>query len=165
MKPWLSQGNEERTAVIAIVVQEQFQDKVPEQTLCRAAESALQISNVIDSPSLSIRITDDTEMQDLNLRFRGIDKTTDVLSFGEDFTDPDLKSRYLGDIVISYPQAENQANTRNHAATDELQLLVIHGVLHLLGYDHGTEDEKNDMWSLQGKILDQLGLSIQVEDM
>ena len=150
--------------MIAIVVQEQFQDKVPEQTLCSAAESALQISNVSDSPSLSIKITDDAEMQDLNLRFRGIDKTTDVLSFGEDFIDPDLESRYLGDIVISYPQAEIQANTRNHAAADELQLLVIHGVLHLLGYDHGTEDDKNDMWSLQGKILDKLGLSIQVED-
>jgi probable rRNA maturation factor len=150
--------------MIVIVVQDPFQAKISEQVLCTAAEAVLQISGVSDSPSLSIRITDDAEMQDLNLRFRGLDTTTDVLSFGEDFTDPDLESRYMGDVVISYPQAENQANNRGHAAAEELQLLVIHGVLHLLGYDHGTETEKKDMWSIQGKVLDKIGISILVED-
>ncbi len=146
------------------MVQDPFQEKISEQVLCIAAEAALQISGVSDSPSLSIRITDDAEMQDLNLRFRGIDKTTDVLSFGEDFTDPDLESRYLGDVVISYPQAENQANNLGHTAAEELQLLIIHGVLHLLGYDHGTETEKKRMWSLQGKVLKKIGNTIQIED-
>ena len=160
----MNYGSERRASVIAIVVQNPFQDKTSEQVLCIAAEVALQISGVSDSPSLSIRITDDAEMQDLNLRFRGIDKTTDVLSFGEDFTDPDLESRYLGDVVISYPQAENQANDRGHTAAEELQLLVIHGVLHLLGYDHGTETEKKKMWSLQGKVLEKIGITIQIED-
>jgi probable rRNA maturation factor len=150
--------------VIVIGVQDPFQEKVSDQVLCIAAEAALQISGVSDSPSLSIRITDDAEMQDLNFRFRGIDKTTDVLSFGEDFTDPDLESRYLGDIVISYPQAEIQANNRGHTTAEELQLLAIHGVLHLLGFDHGTETEKKKMWSLQGKVMEKTGISIQVED-
>jgi probable rRNA maturation factor len=150
--------------MIVIVVRDPFQKKISEQALCTAAEAALQISGVNDSPSLSIRITDDAEMQDLNLRFRGMDKTTDVLSFGEDFIDPDLESRYLGDVVISYPQAEDQANNRGHTAAEELQLLVIHGVLHLLGFDHGTETEKKKMWSLQGKVLEKIGITIQVED-
>ncbi len=150
--------------MIVVVVQDPFQEKISEQVLCIAAEAALQISGVSDSPSLSIRITDDAEMQDLNLRFRGIDKTTDVLSFGDDFTDPDLESRYLGDVVISYPQAKNQANNLGHTAAEELQLLIIHGVLHLLGYDHGTETEKKRMWSLQGKVLKKIGITIQIED-
>ena len=150
--------------MIAIVVQDPFQEKVSEQVLCNAAESVLQVCGVSDSPSLSIKITDDVEMQDLNLRFRGIDKTTDVLSFGDDFIDPDLESRYLGDLVISFPQAEKQAESRGHTATEELQLLVIHGVLHLLGSDHGPATEKTIMWSLQEKVLQMLGLSIQIED-
>lgn len=150
--------------MIAIVVQDPFQDNISEQVLCLAAEAALQINGENDSPSLSIRITDDAEMQDLNLRFRGIDKITDVLSFGGDFIDPDLESRYLGDVVISYPRAEDQANSRGHTAAEELQLLVIHGVLHLLGYDHGTETEKKKMWSLQGKVLEKIGITIQIED-
>ena len=150
--------------MIAIVVQDPFQGIISDQVLCTAAEEVLRISGVSDSPSLSIRITDDVEMQDLNLRFRGIDKTTDVLSFGEDFTDPDLDSRYLGDVVISCPQAEKQANNLGHTALEELQLLVIHGVLHLLGYDHDTDDNKEIMWSLQKEVLDTLELSIQIED-
>ena len=148
----MDQGSERRAAVIVIVVQDPFQELISEQVLCFAAEAALQIGGVSDSPSLSIRITDDAEMQDLNLRYRGIDKTTDVLSFGEDFTDPDLESRYLGDVVISYPQAEDQANNRGHTAAEELQLLVIHGVLHLLGFDHGTETEKKKIASKAQKI-------------
>lgn len=150
--------------MIVIVVQDPFQDQISEQLLCTAAEAALQLSGVSDSPSLSIRITDDAEMQDLNRRFRGIDKTTDVLSFGEDFTDPDLESRYVGDVVVSFPQAVIQAKNRGHTAAEELQLLVIHGVLHLLGFDHGTEAEKEHMWSLQGNILEEVGLKIQVGD-
>jgi probable rRNA maturation factor len=150
--------------MIVIVVQDPFQKNISEQVLCIAAEAALQISGVNDSPSLSIKITDDAEMQDLNFRFRGMDKTTDVLSFGEDFIDPDLESRYLGDVVISYPQAEDQANNRGHTAAEELQLLVIHGVLHLLGFDHGTETEKKKMWLLQGRVLEKIGITIQVED-
>jgi probable rRNA maturation factor len=150
--------------VIIIVVQDPFQDKISERVLCNAAEAALQSSGVSDDPSLLIRVTDDIEMRDLNLRFRGIDKSTDVLSFVEDFIDPDLESRYLGDIVISYPQADVQAENRDHTTAEELQLLTIHGVLHLLGFDHGTDADKKEMWILQDKILDKIGISIQVED-
>jgi len=150
--------------VIVVVIQDPYQDKISEQVLSTAAEAALEISGISDSPSLSIRITDDIEMQDLNLRFRGVDKSTDVLSFAEDFIDPDLETRYLGDIVISWPQADLGAQDRGHTTAEELQLLVIHGVLHLLGYDHGTESDKKKMWSLQDKVLDSIGITIEVED-
>jgi probable rRNA maturation factor len=93
-----------------------------------------------------------------------MDKVTDVLSFEADYMDPDLGSRYLGDVVISYPQAANQAEKQGHAIESELQLLTIHGVLHLMGYDHGSTEEKELMWSKQKQILDQLGLEITVMD-
>ena len=104
-------------------------------------------------------------IQEMNQRYRGINKPTDVLAFREDFIDPDLETRYLGDIVISYEQALNQAQTRGHPVDEELQLLVVHGTLHLLGYDHETPSDKDVMWSIQNEILSTLGLNIEVEDM
>lgn len=150
--------------MILIIVQENFRELVADQILTSAAEAVLLECEVLDSPSLLVRITDDEELKSLNLQYRGINKTTDVLSFPADFTDPDLESRYLGDIVISYSRAEKQAQKRGHFIEAELQLLVIHGVLHLLGYDHGELKEKEEMWSIQSRILGKLGLDIDVED-
>lgn len=129
-----------------------------------AAETVLSECDVPDSPSLLIRITDDDELRSLNQQYRGMDKTTDVLSFPADFTDPDLESRYLGDVIISYQRAEHQAQKRGHFVEAELQLLVVHGVLHLLEYDHGDQKEKEEMWSIQSRVLKKLGLDIEVED-
>jgi probable rRNA maturation factor len=138
---------------------------VKDQALGNAAETVLNLVGVDDPTSLSIRITDDSEIRDLNNRYRGIDDVTDVLSFEGDFDDPDLGSRYLGDIVISYPRAELQANKRGHQPIEEIQLLVVHGVLHLLKYDHADEEDKKQMWSLQKQIINKLGLDIQLEDL
>jgi probable rRNA maturation factor len=150
--------------VIFVEVNGEYRDLIPDEILKEAAQKALQIDCLEDMPSLSIKITGDQVMQDLNASYRGIDKTTDVLSFQADYFDPDLGSRYLGDVVISYPQAAEQAEKRAHPVSSELQLLVIHGVLHLLGYDHGTAQEKESMWKVQKQALDALGLDIMVED-
>lgn len=145
-------------------MQEKFKELASEQILCSAAEVTLSMNEVKDSPSLTIKVTDDEELQSLNLQYRGIDKPTDVLSFPADFTDPDLDSRYLGDVVISFPRAEEQAQKRGHKAEEEIQLLIIHGVLHLLGFDHGQKEDKDLMWSKQSQIMKKIGLSIEVED-
>ncbi len=150
--------------MILITVQEKFRELIADQIIYSAAEAVLLEAEVPDSPSLLIRITDDEELQDLNLAYRGIDKPTDVLSFPTDFMDPDLEGRYLGDVVISLSRAEEQAQSRGHKVEAELQLLTVHGVLHLLGYDHGDKQEKEEMWSLQSLILERLGLDIEVEE-
>jgi probable rRNA maturation factor len=67
-------------------------------------------------------------------------------------------------VVISFPQAAGQAQKSGHPVESELQLLIIHGVLHLLGYDHGSEEEKETMWKVQDQTLNALGLDIVVED-
>jgi probable rRNA maturation factor len=160
----LKSGSEIEDQVIAILVLEQFQNKISDQILLSSGETTLLLDGVPDSPSLTLKITDDEEMTELNQRYRGINRTTDVLAFGADFTDPDLESRYLGDVIISFPQAEKQALERGHAVEEELQLLVVHGVLHLLGYDHDTQSRKEAMWAIQSQVLTELGLSIKVEE-
>ena len=88
-----------------------------------------------------------------------------MLSFPADFTDPETEAPYLGDILISFPRAKSQADTIGHSVIDELQVLVVHGVLHLLGYDHAIPEEKEEMWTIQREIFQQLGLeNIQIAD-
>ena len=94
----------------------------------------------ISPASLTILFSDDLHIQRLNREFRNKDKPTDVLSFpgGDPIPGMPEPGRYLGDIIISVPTASRQANESGHSLEAELQLLVIHGVLHLLGYDHET---------------------------
>jgi probable rRNA maturation factor len=150
--------------IISVVIPEEYQVRIPEELICSAVEAALNEGNLPDSPSVTVLITDNDQIQELNQRYRGIDKSTDVLAFETDFLDPDLETRYLGDVVISYPLAKIQAETRGHELEVELQLLTVHGILHLLGYDHETEAKKTEMWAVQSRILNKMGLDINVEE-
>lgn len=111
---------------------------------------------------LSIVIENDEELRRLNKDFLGIDAPTDVLSFPADEFDPDNQSKYIGDIIISYPQAERQARTAGHPTQNELQLLAVHGVLHLLGFNHADEDQKVEMWKVQADILTEINCKINI---
>jgi probable rRNA maturation factor len=107
------------------------------------------------SADITIRLTDDKEMCLLNEKFRGISTTTDVLSFNQNYVNPETGAFYLGDIVISLDRACQQAGENNHTLSGECTLLAIHGALHLLGYDHSEPDEQEEMWKIQEKILNQ----------
>ncbi len=124
----------------------------------KAAADAVLGSEQVPSAMITILLTDDESMRALNRQYRSEDKSTDVLSFsfGDEQALLGSDVQYLGDIAISVPYAHRQAAARGHSTTAELQLLTIHGILHLLGYDHGTEDEKREMWGVQRKVLDQL---------
>ncbi len=112
-----------------------------------------------DATELTIVLTDDDQLRQLNRDYLGIDDVTDVLSFPASESDPDTGTVYLGDILISLPRARQQALDAGHTLGQELQLLVVHGVLHLLGYDHADAPEKSRMWQAQAEILSQLGLA------
>jgi len=144
--------------MINIEISEPFQDKVDKTTLYITAKKTLEHQAVPSSNGLSILITTDQQIHDYNLRFRGIDSPTDVLSFNLDQLDPDDDTQYLGDVVISYPTASAQAQIYGHGVTEELQLLIIHGILHLLGYDHAKPADKTRMWKVQKEILSILEL-------
>jgi probable rRNA maturation factor len=149
---------------ISVIIPEEYQDQISEEILCSAVKIVLGEQTPPDSSSVSILITDNAHIQELNHRYRGIDTPTDVLAFESDFLDPDLENRYLGDVVISFPRAKSQAESRGHDVESELQLLTVHGVLHLLGYDHNSEAKKSEMWSIQSEILKMLDLDIKIEE-
>jgi probable rRNA maturation factor len=134
----------------------------------RAALAALAQAQPINAPEWSIRLTDDAELHNLNRQYRHTDKPTDVLSFGgEGYRDGAplhnaAPTGYLGDIVISMERCAAQAAKGGHALDDELALLVIHGTLHLLGYDHDTRARKTTMWAAQSRALRSLGIELRV---
>ncbi|QRN83779.1 rRNA maturation RNase YbeY [Chloroflexota bacterium] len=124
----------------------------------RLSQAIIRTLDILKKPDMDItlRLIDDDEMQHLNQTFRGEDKTTDVLSFNQDIRDPETGQYYLGDILISVPKAALQAMEHAHSLENEITFLSIHGTLHLLGYDHYTEEEKAIMWPLQEKIFSEI---------
>jgi len=137
----------------------------PENVLERAVKAALTHESESLESELSIVLTDEARLQQLNRDYLGIDAPTDVLSFPASETDPETGARYIGDILISIPRAETQALTAGHPLEWEVQLLVVHGVLHLLGHDHAEVKEKARMWKAQAEILESLGLGqIQIRE-
>ncbi len=114
---------------------------------------------------LSVVLTDDAGIAELNRQFRGIDAPTDVLSFpqldpsGPAAPLPEGEPLPLGDVVVSLPRAEEQAREYGHSRERELGFLLVHGLLHLLGYDHETPDEAAAMEERQDAVLDALGLT------
>jgi probable rRNA maturation factor len=138
-----------------------FQKKLLE----RAARAALEHESQSPQSELSIVLTDDARLHDLNREYLGIDAPTDVLSFPVTETDLETGELYLGDILISIPRAQAQASAAGHPLEAEVQLLVVHGVLHLLGHDHAQAAEKARMWTAQAEILEELGLGhIQIRE-
>ncbi len=123
-----------------------------------AAVTALICEGVDEPVELTVLLTSDERIRELNRQYSGEDKVTDVLSFPAGDPMPGAEC-YIGDIVISVPTAVLQALTTGHSITNEMSLLTIHAILHLLGYDHADADGKRIMWSRQNKILAKLGIS------
>jgi probable rRNA maturation factor len=106
---------------------------------------------------LAVTFTDDQGIRELNDKYRGIDRATDVLAFamseGPAFVLPSSELRDLGDVIISLPRAQCQAEEHHTNLQGEVALLVVHGCLHLLGYDHAEIDDEQRMWARQAAIL------------
>jgi probable rRNA maturation factor len=130
----------------------------PPSLIERAARATLEHQQASPDTNLSIVLTDNRRLRKLNRDYLGIDAPTDVLSFPASESDPETGAPYLGDILISVPYAAKGAKQAGHSLESELQLLIVHGVLHLLGHDHAKPKEKAKMWKAQREILTQLGL-------
>lgn len=129
------------------------------ETVRRVLEAGLMRLN-LEEAEVSVLLTDDAGIAALNAQYRGRPEPTDVLSFalregeGADPADP-----VLGDIVISIPRAEQQAEEYGHSVVREVAFLAVHGLLHLLGYDHETPADEADMMRETEAILTPLGLT------
>lgn len=117
-------------------------------------------------PLISVSIVDNEMIHQINKEYRGVDRPTDVVSFAfldnDDNRDKLLHSKAmvdLGEIYISLPRAEEQAQEYGHSLKRELSFLFVHGLLHLLGYDHMKEEDEKVMFALQEEILNLKGIT------
>ena len=143
--------------MIHIEVNPSLRDAPASDLLERAALAVLAHQSA--DGDITIVLSDDVQLQQLNRDYLDIDAPTDVLSFPASETDPETARPYLGDILISVPRAAEQAQMAGHGLEAEVQLLTVHGTLHLLGHDHAGDEEKARMWKAQAEVLERLGLS------
>lgn len=159
-----------------------------EKLLHDVIEAAAKYLNLPEGIELDLSIVSNEEIQVLNRDYRGLDKPTDVLSFAltevtsefdvdfahldlteeaeetedleeTEFEDEEAIPQHLGDIIISYPRAQEQAQDYGHSLDRELAFLAVHGFLHLNGYDHQTEEEAQEMFRIQEEVLTTYGLT------
>lgn len=153
---------------IEIQIDEQFQGQVQLESLRLAALAPLIHQRVEEACELAVVVTDDAALHELNRRHRGVDAPTDVLAFPDETRGPFVgapgQPRYLGDVVISFSRAEAQAEEAGHSTQAELQLLAVHGALHLLGYDDESEEQRARMWAIQSEILKALQVRVNLPE-
>jgi probable rRNA maturation factor len=127
---------------------------------------AAQKKEIEDGSEVSVTFVNNERIWEINREYRDKDAPTDVISFAmEELGEGEIEMigadipRVLGDIIISIEKASEQAKEYGHSFLRELGFLTVHGFLHLLGYDHMTEDEEKEMFTLQKEILDEYGLT------
>lgn len=134
---------------------EVYKKDLPEESLLAWISQVLKEVKREDF-SVNLLLTDEQRIRELNNKFRGKDKSTDVLSFsqaeGEGFG---FENHFLGDIVIAVPYAANQAESLGHNVFEEVRYLILHGILHLMGYDH-NENEDCEMSRLEKSVYKKL---------
>jgi probable rRNA maturation factor len=133
-----------------------------EAVIHRAIDAAAEIADAdVGDAELAIMLTDDAGIRTLNSNWRGIDKPTNVLSFPAlqpTASAPPDAPRMLGDIAIAYQTTRKEADDEEKPFDHHLSHLAVHGFLHLIGYDHETDDDAEAMESLEREILAQLGI-------
>lgn len=154
-----------------IITLENDQDKLPiseklEQLVTAALNVVAGIHKLSDKTEVDITIVDDGEIHMLNRDYRNVDRPTDVLSFALDEKsedEPELlgvpEEHLLGDIIISAETAARQADEFGHGLEREIVYLAVHGLLHLLGYDHRTNEDKTVMRAKEEEALRKINLS------
>ena len=126
--------------------------------LTQAIKETLRLSDGPEEAEVSLMLVDDQRIHALNKEYRGVDRPTDVLSFAlqedmEDEPDAAFEDDMLGDIVISAERAKEQAEEYGHSFEREIVYLAVHGTLHLLGYDHEEEKDKQEMRSKEEEVM------------
>jgi probable rRNA maturation factor len=150
---------------LGIQIDKEFRKHLNQEWLQRVVEHALAVQDFDSEVELSLVVTGEKTVQKLNQQYRGIDEPTDVLSFAlmerppsddTPFITPPDGIIHLGEVVISYPQAARQAEENRQGTEQELALLIVHGVLHLLGYEHDEPAQEKEMRGLEKRILDEI---------
>jgi len=147
---------------IEISVEEKFRGVVDQGWVKRIAQTVLKAEGVAHPYEVSLVFTDSETVQQINRDYRGVDEPTDVLAFymlsqkevDDSFVLPPDEVTRLGEVIISYPQTVEQAREQGHSTERELALLIIHGILHLLDYDHEEPEEEAEMRKREKELLE-----------
>lgn len=154
--------------VVAVEIDDAIEASIDVEAIHAAVVATLRKA-ASSTAALTVVLTTDEYVRTLNAQYRGVDAPTDVLSFAAHDAIADAPTlavaeeaaaevaAYLGDLIIAYPYAARQAEQYRNSVTAELQLLAVHGTLHLLGYDHDDATSEQVMWSLQEEVLTQFG--------
>jgi len=149
---------------ISIHIEEKFRGLVDEDWVRRITQQVLKAESIKPPYEISLVFTDSKTVQRLNRDYRGVDEPTDVLAFymlpqqknEPSFILPPDGVTHLGEVIISYPQAVEQAREQGHSVEQKLALLIIHGILHLLGYDHEQPEEEAKMRTRERELLEKV---------
>ena len=139
-----------------------------EQDFTAIIEQALKTLGIEDDVEVSCVLVDDERIHEINREYRHIDRSTDVISFAMEDNDQfyvEGMPRTLGDIFISVDHAKKQAEEYGHSLRREMCFLFTHGILHLLGYDHMTDEQEKEMFGLQDQILGALSIEGRVKSL
>ena len=139
--------------MITIIQNISFPNELNIDSLCEKFQEALNHLKVNDS-EVTIVLDSNKRLRELKIKYLGIDEIPDVLSFTSGEINPETGNIYLGDIVISLEKANDQAKAINHSIELEVLTLVVHGLLHLLNYDHSNESDAKTMFKKQDRILE-----------
>ncbi len=165
---------------IDIQFTEAYQGLPPTNWIKDIVSSSLKVANATPESSVGVVITGDDVIQELNREHRGLDEITDVLAFsfthegeyyGEsidevliidmpDFELPPNQVQSLGEVIISFPQTIRQSNDRGHSVEQELATLLVHGILHLMGYDHMNQDDEATMKTIERRALSEFNTGL-----
>ncbi|GIW22396.1 MAG: endoribonuclease YbeY [Candidatus Sericytochromatia bacterium] len=129
--------------------------KIKKREIKKFVTKVLNKLKLNDNTEISITFVNNKKIKELNNNYRNIDKETDVLSFPFE-NNFNLPINILGDIIISTEKAISQSKDYNHSIEREIYFLIVHGILHLLGYDHKDVNEEEEMFSLQKEILNEI---------
>ncbi|MCR4392736.1 MAG: rRNA maturation RNase YbeY [Dehalococcoidales bacterium] len=150
---------------INVLIEEGLEPSVDIEWLQQIVEKTLLAENIPPNAEVSLVIVGQERIQELNREYRGKNRPTDVLSFSlieqkenetEAFIGPPDGLNHLGEVIISYPQAVLQADEHQHSIKKEMVILIIHGILHLLGYDHEQPEKAPTMVAREKEILNTL---------
>lgn len=135
------------------------EEKIDENDLVKVIEKVSELLG-IENSIVSIVLVDNEYIHKINKEYRNVDRETDVISFAfmDDETNPESGITDLGEIYISLEKAHSQSKEYGHSFKRELCFLLTHGLLHLLGYDHMTEEDEKEMFGLQEEVLNSLGV-------
>ncbi len=135
------------------------EEKIDENDLVKVIEKVSELLG-IENSIVSIVLVDNEYIHKINKEYRNVDRETDVISFAfmDDETNPESGTTDLGEIYISLEKAHSQSKEYGHSFKRELCFLLTHGLLHLLGYDHMTEEDEKEMFGLQEEVLNSLGI-------